>query len=200
MIPWLGAVALAGGLVDARPQQGDAPVTLVVRVFDGPVEVTADARVTLYPAGSREGGRVLTPESRQGLVARLQPGLYDLRAVLEREGQVLAMRRVEGMLVVWYPDEEGEHLQVVNFKTGFGALALRLPPGVPPPSDWAAAAYPAGNRVSPAGKPIRAPGYLLFVLRAGKYDVRIQTGTSPSWFADLEVPLDRTRLKQVPPP
>jgi hypothetical protein len=100
--------------------------------------------------------------------------------------------------VIRYPDEPGEHLQVVNLKPGFGALQLRPPANAEtwPPSVHPAV-YPAGSHGTEAAKPLMSASYVLFVLPAGRYDVMVRRDSDTSWMNDIEVPLDRTRLRQL---
>jgi hypothetical protein len=123
--------------------------------------------------------------------------MYDVQAIRQRDGQVLNIRWAEQLLVVRYPDEDGSHLQVLNFKFGFGALQLRAPRDGSLPSDWTAAAFAPGDRAREAGRPIRHERYSLFILPAGRYDFLIRYGDRSQMVAGLEVPLDRTRLKEL---
>ncbi|MBI2833772.1 MAG: hypothetical protein HYX76_05030, partial [Acidobacteria bacterium] len=109
------------------------------------------------------------------------------------------IRWSERLLVLDYPDEGGQHLEVTNFKSGFGALQLRPQPGVDV-GQLSVAVFAGGDRVVEAGKPRTGDGYLLFVLPAGKYDVLVAQGGQSVWVADIDVPLDRTRLKQIAAP
>jgi hypothetical protein len=43
-------------------------------------------------------------------------------------------------------------------------------------------------------------GYALFVVPAGRYDLRVGPDERPAWHAGLDVPLDRTRLWIMPEP
>jgi hypothetical protein len=51
--------------------------------------------------------------------------------------------------------------------------------------------------------PIDGEDYRLFVLKAGRYDIRVRRAGSANdpqethWYLDIEVPADRTRLKQI---
>jgi hypothetical protein len=95
-----------------------------------------------------------------------------------------------------YPDEAGHHLEVINFETGYGALQVRGSAGRK--SDADVTLFVAGDRTQPAAPPARADNYLLFVVRAGQYDVQIKRGARATWQTGIEVPLDRTRLWIVP--
>jgi hypothetical protein len=186
LVLWLLAVAF--------PQEPKA-LTLELRVFDGAQDVTTDTQLTIFRAGERN-----TPVARvapqQALVElQVAPGLYDVQALQERDGRVANIRWVERIVVVAYPDEAGHHLEVVNFKSTFGALQVRPRPGALPPE---VALYGAGSHGKPVAARIGGAIYSLFVVPAGTYDLQVRTGEGTAWFPDIEVPLDRTRLWVVP--
>jgi hypothetical protein len=93
-----------------------------------------------------------------------------------------------------YPDEEGRHLEVINFQNGYGALEVRRRDHGPPD----VTVYRSGDRSKPAAQPVRGPGYHLFLLPAGTYDVESRQAGNVSWETGFDVPLDRTRLLIVP--
>jgi hypothetical protein len=196
-------VGLVASIVLAAPRtaegQGTETIQLVIRVFDGSDDVTGSTRVNVFPAGQRQSA--LGPLSAQGgeLSISVAPGLYDVQVLRTRNGQISGIKWAERLLVIRYPDEPGEHLQVVNLKPGFGALQIRLSGAAVLPESFSATAHPAGDPSQVAGEPIRTPGYLLFVLPAGQYDVQVRSAGAATWLRDVEVPLDRTRLKQVSP-
>jgi hypothetical protein len=173
---------------------------MVVRVFDGTEEASAEARVQIYSAGSRESPLAARHQPGKGLVASVAPGMYDVQVIRQREGKVLNLRWAERLLVIRYPDEPGEHLQVINLRPGFGALQLRPPrsAGTAWPSDIRVSVFPSGERTTEAAKPVAASDYLLFVLPAGKYDLMMRRDADTLWMTDVEVPLDRTRMRQLP--
>jgi hypothetical protein len=195
MLP-LVLAALVAQNAQAPAPKTEAPVALQIRVFDGTDEVTADAKLNVYPAGDRTTPVAHTTVPGKGGVFNVKPGFYDIQVIRQEDGRVLSVRWTERLLVIHYPDEAGVHLQVINFKPGFGALQIMPPPGAAP--DWSASAYPAGERGQPAGRPFTGTGYTLFVLPAGRYDVEVQDGERASWLTDIDVPLDRTRLKHAP--
>lgn len=187
MIP---ATLLVAALVAAWPGQGQNPIALEVRVFDGPDEVTAQTRITVYRAGDRNA-RVVQLSGTARLETQVTPAIYDVQAIREVDGNVVSIRWSERLVVMPYPDENGRHLEVVNFRNGFGALQVRgrdraLLPEV--------TIHHPGVREKEAAAPLQGPGYALFVLPAGKYDLRTGPADRPVWHADVEVPLDRTRL------
>jgi hypothetical protein len=93
-----------------------------------------------------------------------------------------------------YPDQPGHHLEVINFKNGYGALQVRASADAKPD----VAIYQPGNRDKPAAVPLTTPTYLLFVMRAGAYDVLAKSAGKSAWHLAIDVPVDRTRLWIVP--
>ena len=182
---WLLAIALT--------TQAPAPLALRIRVFNGLDEVTADTRVTVFKAGDRQAP---VSESRPGLPvdAPVAPGSYDAQAIQERDGRVVGIKWAERLLVMPYPDEAGRHLEVINMKNGFGALEVRSrEPGAPE-----VAIFSAGSRQQEAARPLGGPDYALFVVPAGRYDLRVSRHGQTTWHPDIEVPVDRTRFWLVP--
>ncbi len=168
------------------------PIACEFRVFDGADEVTRETRVRVYVNGQKENG---VPADAAGRVP-LGPGLYDVQLIRERNGQVTAIRWIEHLLVMRYPDEEGGHLEVANFKPQYGALELRTADAA---ADTAEAFAP-GDRTHPIASSKAGNGYLLLVVPAGRYDVRVRpTGsTAPgTWLTDVDVPAERTRLRTL---
>lgn len=177
--------------------QATAPATiqLEIRVFDGPDDVTGDTRVAVFRAGEREKplARLEMVEGRKQL--DVPEGFYDVQAVRERDGRVLTIRWAERLVVMPYPDEGGRHLQVVNLKPGFGALQVRAKGSAKAPD---VRLFAAGRREHEAGAAVVGPDYVLFVVPAGRYDVRTGTTEQPAWHPGLDVPTDRTRLWFIP--
>ena len=97
-----------------------------IRVFSGSDDVSAETRVTVFRAGERQSP---VAESRPGMAldADVAAGSYDAQAIRERDGRVVAIKWVERLLVMPYPDEGGRHLEVINLQNGFGALEVRGP-------------------------------------------------------------------------
>jgi hypothetical protein len=188
---------------DGTPQGGQ--IRCEFRVFDGESEVTAETRIRVFPRGVREGGTLV--EGRTAVV-HLEPGIYDVQAVRHDEGRVLNISWAEHLLVMSYPDEDGHHLQVINFASEYGALQLRtVPPHVAAGAE--AVAFPAGDRKKRSGSQVAGEDYVLLILPAGSYDVRLThrsyspdqpagAAPIPLWLEDIEVPAGRTRLKTVP--
>jgi hypothetical protein len=182
MLPLLGALV----------QAPTPSLTLEIRVFQGTEEVTGQTRVTIHRAGDRSAA-VAQAHGPQGPYAFIVPqGIYDAQIVREKEGRVLNIRWAERLIVMPYPDEGGRHLEVVNFTNGYGALQVRTSRASGLPD---VGLFPVGERAREAAKhPRRGDGYLLFVVPAGRYDLQVKDVPQPAWHADLEVPLDRTRL------
>jgi hypothetical protein len=180
--------------------QPPAHVRAEFRIFSGTTEITGSTRLRIMPTGTREAPMTV-PEGAP-LSAELAAGIYDVQALHLRNGSISSIRWAERLVVMYYPDEGGRHLEVINFKPGFGALQLRAAKGQLDAYD--VAIFPAGTRDSPAGPSMNGEDYRLFVVPAGRYDVRVRpAGASTDsedthWYLDVEVPADRTRLKQIP--
>lgn len=188
-------LAFALALALAAAASGTAPLLLQVRIFNGSEEVTADTRVTLHRGGDR-GDPVTQMHSRDGRIeVTVPPGIYDLQVIRERDGRVLNIRWAERLVVMPYPDEEGRHLEVINFMNGYGALQVRRR-GLPAAPD--AEIYSPADHGKPAAARAHGADYALFVVPAGKYDVQTRAAGRVTWHRDIEVPLDRTRLWFVP--
>jgi hypothetical protein len=178
-------------------QKATAPLALEIRVFTGAEEVTSETRVSIHRAGER-AGPIAQAQARNGQhVFAVPAGIYDVQVVRERDGRVVSIRWAERLVVMLYPDEGGRHLEVVNFTNGYGALQVRSARagGVPD-----LAVYAAGERSRPVATAIVGENgqYALFVLPSGRYDVQVRGAERPTWHADIEVPLDRTRLWLLP--
>lgn len=172
--------------------QADA-LTLEIRAFNGAEDVTGQTRMTVHRAGERKEA---LPHTRSGdgrVALQVPAGIYDVQAIHEREGRVVNIRWANRLVVMPYPDEAGHHLEIINFRNGFGALQLRAASGVP----FEASLYYVGKRDKPAASPIATTGYTLFIVPAGSYDLQIRMRGKTTWHASLEVPLDRTRLSIV---
>ena len=119
------ALVTAFAVQDPSPGQ-EKPLTLELRTFNGTDEVTAQTRATVHRAGDR--GEPLThanPANGRIEPAARPPGIYDVQAIHERDGRVLNIRWANRLVLMAYPDEAGHHLEVINFKNGFGALQVR---------------------------------------------------------------------------
>jgi hypothetical protein len=185
-------------LVATLAQAPAAPLTLEIRVFLGGHEVTGETRVTVHRAGERSAAAAQA-QGREGThVFTVPAGIYDAQIVREREGRVLNIRWAERLIVMPYPDEGGRHLEVVNFTNGYGALQVR---NVRPDKPAEVGLFTAGERTRPAASrvaPRTQDDYVLYVVPAGRYDLQVRTAERPTWHADIEVPLDRTRLWVIP--
>ena len=189
------ALALVSALAAQDPAPGPAkPLTLELRVFNGTEEVTAQSKNTVHRPGDH-GEPLLHANPAAGLVkVQVPAGIYDVQAIHEREGRVLNIRWANRLVVMPYPDEPDQHLEVINFKTGFGALQVRVAAGGRPD----VAIYEVGNRLKPVAAPITTSTYVLFVVRAGVYDLLARNAGASTWHAAIDVPVDRTRLWVVP--
>jgi hypothetical protein len=183
------AARLRSGTDVAEPR-----LTLELRLFNGAEEVTAQTRISVHRAGDRAEPVAQLPAGTPQLEIDVPPGLYDVQAIRESDGRALNIRWAQRLVVMPYPDERGRHLEVINFQNGFGALQVGTRDGSQP----RVAVYKTGERQREAGPPLPGPGYVLFVLPAGSYDLQVTADKSTSWQTGLEVPLDRTRLWIVP--
>ena len=169
-------------------------LVLEVRVFNGLEEVTRQTRLAVHLAGERhESASHPTTHGDAGVELQVPAGIYDLQAIHEREGRVVNIRWANRLVVMPYPDERGRHLEVINFRNGFGALQVRADDGPPPE----VAIYETTRRDKPAGPPLVGRAYTLFIVPAGIYDVQVRKGQKITWITGIEVPLDRTRLSIV---
>jgi len=106
----------------------------------------------------------------------------------------VAIKWAERLLVMPYPDEAGRHLEVINLQNGFGALEVRgREPGTPD-----VAIFATGSRQQEAARLSSGPDYALFIVPAGRYDLRVRGDGEAKWHPDIEVPLDRTRFWLIP--
>jgi hypothetical protein len=182
-MPLALAIALLLGI------QPPPTLTLLIRVFNGAEEVTAETRVNIFKAGERQTPLSET-RAKRIVEAPVPQGMYDAQVIREREGRVVNIRWAERLLVMPYPDEAGRHLEVINFQNGFGALEVRGHEATEPD----AAIFAAGSRQQEVGRRFSGTGYALFVVQSGRYDLRVQENGRTTWHPDIEVPADRTRL------
>jgi hypothetical protein len=178
-----------------RDAQGEALIACEVRAFDGSVDITPEAGIRVFQSGKRDSPLPV----KAGTPLALAPGYYDIHVARLRDGRVVSIRWAEHVLVTRYPGEGGRRVDVVNFKDGFGALQLaagRQPGGE---RHWRASAFPPGNQMREVGAASYGDGYLLLVLPAGRYDVRLTDDRSPGerWLSDVEVVADRTTVKTL---
>jgi hypothetical protein len=169
-------------------------LVLEVRVFDGTEEVTPHTRLTIHRAGERKESIPHTPSGDARVALKVPAGIYDVQALHVRDGRVINIRWANRLVVMPYPDEQGHHLEVINFKNGYGALQVRASAGAP----FDAVIFEAGKRQKPAGAATPGPKYSLFVVPAGLYDLQLRTGDKLSWQNGIEVPADGTRLVLIP--
>jgi hypothetical protein len=175
-------------------QEGAQDLLLELRIFNGAEEVTGQTRVFVHRAGDRG-----TPLAEAGggparIELKVPQGIYDVQAVRERDGQVVNIQWANRLVVMPYPDESGRHLEVLNFRTGFGALQIRGANATAPDVSL----HPQGEEHKSLPGPAGGEGYALFVVPAGVYDVTIKHGTRSTRHSNIEVPRDRTRLWLVP--
>ncbi len=172
-------------------------------MFNGPDEVTPEAKLQLFPRGERTKPIPIAIGADKAFEARVAPGFYDVQAVREQEGgRIGGIRWIEQLLVQRYPDEYGRHLQVLNFRPDFGALQLRLSPESGAAArGWSGALFAPGDEAREVARARPVGDDLLVVVAAGRYDVRISLpDKTVHWLRDVEIPADATRLKTWPAP
>jgi hypothetical protein len=189
-----GGLMLALALVTAGDTVFAASLTLEMRVFNGMEDVTRDTRIAVYRAGERGQPLVQLGIGHVPQTTDLPPSIYDVQAIHERDGRVVNIRWAQRLVVMPYPDEKGRHLEVINFQNGFGALEIRRKDQ----SIAEAALFARSDHVRPVAMPVAGSGYVVFVVRAGAYDLQTRDRTGQAWFPDIEIPLDRTRFWLVP--
>jgi hypothetical protein len=173
----------------------ERPVPAAFRVFNGIAEVSADTRLRVRKSGTtdEESGTVL---NGPWLKVELEPGIYDAQAIHHRSGRVVNVRWAERLVVVRYPDEGEEHLEVINFVPNYGALQIRLPQGAR--ADPAIVSVQPASNVDPARVKVHAGNdYLLVIAPAGTYTVTVTLPAGPTTLSGIEVPGDRTRLRVI---
>jgi len=173
-----------------------ASIRAEFRVFDGTSEVSSSTRLRVRPSGSTETGTVVDGSD---LALNLKAGIYDVQAIRQESGHVVSVRWAEKLVIMAYPDESGRHLEVINFSNQFGALQLRWS-GVqmPDPAGVTVTVSKPGDAHPTPAHPLRGAGYLLLVLPAGTYDVRVsETGRPEVKLSAIELPPDRTRMKLI---
>ncbi len=176
-------------LAVALALQAPATVSLNIRVFDGPDEVTRDTRIRLFRAGEHQSP-IAEVHGGGPLIATVPTGIYDAQAIHEKDGRVVGLRWAERLVVMAYPDEQGQHLEIINLQSGFGALQVRGQSGETPD----VAIFAAGDHQREATKPVSLAAGALFVVLAGRYDLRVRRDGATTWHPDIEVPVDRTRF------
>ena len=186
------AIAAALALAFAPTGPPPQPVLLEIRVFDGPGEVTRDTRVVVHATNDRSEPIATVGGGAATIELNVPQGIYDVQAIHERDGQVVNIQWANRLVVMRYPDEGGRHLEVLNFKNGYGALQIRSADGsLPDVTLHAGEGKEVATRIS-------GPAYVLFVVPAGSYEVRARRGARVSRYSGIEVPRDRTRLWLTP--
>jgi hypothetical protein len=195
---FLAAAALAAVSSAAARQAAPpgAPIRAEFRVFDGTSEVTGVTRLRVRLSGSTETGIVVEGSD---LALDLKPGIYDVQAIRQESGHIVSVRWAEHLVIMAYPDEAGRHLEVINFSNQFGALQLKWSGGqMPDPAGVTVTVSKAGDSHPSAAHPLHGSGYLLLVLPAGTYDVRVaRPGRPEVTLSAMELPPDRTRMRLI---
>jgi hypothetical protein len=186
-------VRLALAMLAFMPAQ--STITLEVRTFDRTADISEATRVVVHPGGRRDQpvGQISAGPRRTVTVG---PGIYDVQVIREQSGRVVNIRWAERLIVMRYPDEDGHHVEVVNFQSGYGALEVRGATGRRADAD--VTIFIAGEHNRQAATATTTSTYTLFVVRAGEYDVHVTRDGRDTWHRRIDVPLDRTRLWIVP--
>lgn len=176
--------------------QSSAPVKLIVRVFDGLDEVTAHCQIAVYAADTRDAPLMLDLRPGMGHRGEVDPGLYDLQITWRGPGDTVAIEWAEHLSVLWYPDEGGRHVEIVNLQPVFGALLIRPPVAwLEADRDWRVSAFLHGGVGRAGFEPVDGTDHRLFILPAGRYDLVAGLSSTELTVTDIEVPAQRTRLK-----
>ena len=176
--------------------QSSASVELIVRVFNELDEVTAHCQIAVYVADTRDAP--LVPDLRPGMGhhVEVEPGLYDLQITWRGPGDTVAIEWAEHLSVLWYPDEGGRHVEIVNLQPVFGALLVRPPVAwLETDRDWRVSAFLHGGVGRAGFEAVDGTDHRLFILPAGRYDLVAGLGSTELTVTDVEVPAQRTRLK-----
>ena len=184
-----------GSLQTTLGGSAERPVPAAFRIFDGTTEVGAETRLQIRKSGTADEG---TGPILDGpwLKAELAPGIYDVQALHQRSGRVVNVRWAERLVIVRYPDEGDEHLEVINFVPNYGALQIRLPPNTKPDPAMVAV-QPAGGVDAARVKVHVGTDYLLVIAPAGTYTVTVTLPAGATTLSGIEVPGDRTRLRVI---
>jgi hypothetical protein len=176
--------------------QSSAPVELIVRVFDELDEVTAHCQITVYAADTRDAPLVLDLRPGIGHYVEVEPGLYDLQITWRGPGDTVAIEWAEHLSVLWYPDEGGRHVEIVNLQPVFGALLVQPPvTWLETDRDWRVSAFLHGGVGRAGFEAVDGTDHRLFILPAGRYDLVASLSSTELTVTDVEVPAQRTRLK-----
>jgi hypothetical protein len=170
-------------------------VAAAFRIFDGTTEVSAEARLQIRKSGTTDEGSGTTLNG-PWLKAELAPGIYDVQAFHQRNGRVVNVRWAERLVIVRYPDEGEEHLEVINFVPNYGALQIRLPANTKP-DPASVAVQPASGDDATRVKVHVGIDYLLVIAPAGTYTVTVTLPAGATTLSGIEVPGDRTRLRVI---
>ncbi len=176
--------------------QSSAPVELLVRVFDELDEITAQCRIAVYTADTRAAP--LVPDLRPGTGhhVEVEPGLYDLQITWHGPGDTVAIEWARHLSVLWYPDEGGRHVEIVNLQPVFGALLVRPPVAwLEAKDDWRVSAFLHGGVGRAGFEPVDGTDHKLFILPTGRYDLVASLGSTELTVTEVAGPAQRTRLK-----
>ncbi len=177
---------------------GSQPVpdlALDIRVFRGATEVTAETMVTVYRSGHATTGKAVPQAPGGERRIPLPAGQYDLRLVQQHDGKVIGIATTSLRLLVDYPGEFQQHLEVVNFEKGWGALQIRQS-GAKETTKvaWSSRLLRADG--SEAARGVAGDGYQVLVAPAGTYTVEItRADGTKTRLANVEVRDNLTYLR-----
>jgi hypothetical protein len=176
--------------------QSSAPVELVVRVFDGVEDVTANCEIVVYRADTRETPLVPDPRPDSGHHIAVDPGLYDLQITRHGPDDTTTIEWAKHLSVLRYPDDGEEHVEIINLQPVFGALVVRPPAGwLDTGGEWSVSAFLHGGVGRAGFEPFGGIDHRVFILPAGRYDLVAILGSTELAATDIEVPAQRTRLR-----
>ena len=195
-LAWVAASFAAASLQAQAPATAVSHVLTEFRAFNGAEDVTPSSKFRVLPTGNRSAPAI----DVEGRTVPLAPAVYDVQAIRTSANGVRSIKWAEGLAILHYPDEGGRHLEVINFQAGYGALQLRATRGGLAAAD--VGLFPTGDRTELAARALFSNDYVLFVTRAGRYDVRLQHadhggGGDTHWLLAVDIPAGRTRLKLI---
>src|SRR5918999_2333582 len=79
------------------------------RIFSGTEEITSSTRLRIMPTGKRD--QPTSVRESATLVAQLTPGIYDVQALHVRQASIVGIHWAERLVLMYYPDEGGRHLE-----------------------------------------------------------------------------------------
>ncbi|MDG2039862.1 MAG: hypothetical protein P8J30_05210 [Ilumatobacter sp.] len=177
-------------------------VGLLVRVFDGLREVTADCEVAVYPVGLRDTAVPAALRMDGWTHVDVPAGFYDLQVTRRDADGVTAVTWIERLSVLQYADEAEGHREIVNLQPAFGALLISPPPTWQDGDHaWRAGVFLHGSEGRAGFAPVTEDAVpRVFVLPAGRYDLTAVSDPVEVTVSDIEVPANHTRMTVLAAP